>query len=373
MSKKIFLSPPHMSGEEMTYINKAFQQNWIAPIGENIDAFEHQLEQLFEGKKVVVLNSGTSALHLGLKLLDVQAGDYVICQNSSFIATLNPILYLGAKPVFVDIETDTYNICPVALEHAVIDLQQKNIYPKAMMLCNSYGMPHKHKEISGISKKYDIPILEDSASALGSTYLNKSCGTLGNIGVISFNGNKIITTSAGGALICNNQEEKDRVIYWATQSKYQQKMIHREVGFNYRMSNVLAGIGLGQLTVLNQRVEQRRRNHEVYIELLKNTPLKLVNEPNKDYYSNYWLNCVLFRCEEELLKALMAFEEENIEVRRVWKPLNEQPLGKMYWCYGVDNANTFYQKGLCLPSGSNLNNEDFDRIKKVIERLSYSK
>ncbi|MBV7440777.1 aminotransferase class I/II-fold pyridoxal phosphate-dependent enzyme [Weeksellaceae bacterium TAE3-ERU29] len=369
MKSKIWLSSPHMGGNEQKYINQAFTENWVAPLGPNVNGFEQDIKKfLGEGVYVAGLSSGTAALHLGLILLNVNIGDEVLCQSMTFAASANPIAYLGAKPIFIDSEKNTLNICPMALEDAIKDRIKKGVKPKAIVAVHLYGMPYKHKEIKAISEKYDIPILEDSAEALGSSYYGQKCGTLGNISILSFNGNKIITTSGGGALVTKNKELKEKAIFLATQARdnaphYQ----HSHIGYNYRLSNICAGIGRGQMEVLNERVEQRRANHLFYKEIFKDIPsVELLTEKNENLFSNHWLSVILLKDFEQREKLRLTLAEENIESRPLWKPMHLQPIfsGALY--YGNQIAEDAFNRGLCLPSGSNLTNEDKNRIKSCI-------
>ena len=369
---KIWLSPPHMGGNEQKYIQEAFDSNWIAPVGSNIDYFEQNLETYLGSNHVAVLNSGTAAIHLGLILLGVQAGDVVICQSMTFSASANPILYLGATPVFIDSETETWNLCPLALEEAIKDRIAKGNKPKAIIAVHLYGVPYQVEAIKAISDKYNIPVLEDSAEALGSSYKGQKCGTFGDIGVLSFNGNKIITTSGGGAIVTKSKELKDKAVFFATQSRddaphYQ----HSEIGYNYRMSNICAGIGRGQMEVLDAHVALRRKMHEFYVDLFKDIEAVTVfTVPNTDYFANYWLSAILIEpnkakgIDREALR--LAFEAANIESRPLWKPMHLQPIFEHYPYYGSNVAETLFEKGLCLPSGSNLTDEERVRIKKVV-------
>jgi dTDP-4-amino-4,6-dideoxygalactose transaminase len=371
-SKRVYLSRSQESGFEQEYIQKALKSNWITSGGPNVDQFENELQNYFgQDSFVAALNSGTSAIHLALILLGVQNDDEVICQSMTFSASANPILYQNAIPVFVDSESDTWNICPEQLEIAIIDRIKKGKKPKAIIAVHLYGMPYKVDEVHSIADKYEIPIVEDSAEALGSSYKGKKCGSFGTIGVLSFNGNKIITTSSGGALIANSKEIKDRAIFYATQSKdkaahYQ----HSEIGFNYRMSNICAGIGLGQIKILKNNIDSRRNNHFFYKEVfseIKN--ITLSDNLNEDFFSNYWLNTILLESEEQREIFRIAFDNANIECRPLWKPMHLQPLFENYPYYGNKIAETLFEMGLCLPSGSNLTNEDKIRIKGVIYNL----
>ncbi|WP_367773657.1 DegT/DnrJ/EryC1/StrS family aminotransferase [Flavobacterium sp. WC2421] len=375
IKNKIWLSPPHMGGSEQKYIQEAFATNWIAPMGANIDVFEANLENYLGSGYVTTLTSGTAAIHLGLILLGVKAGDEVLCQSFTFTASANPILYQGAIPVFIDSEEDTWNLCPIALEEAIIDRIAKGKTPKAIIAVTLYGVPYKTDEIRAVATKYGIPILEDSAEALGSSYKGKRCGTFGDVSVLSFNGSKIITTSGGGAVVTKTKELKDRALFLATQAKentpYYQ---HCEVGYNYRMSNVLAGIGRGQMEVLESHLESRRKMHEFYVALFKNIKgVTVYTVPNTDYYSNYWLSTILVDSEKtngitnENIRV--SLEEENIESRLLWKPMHLQPVFSNFSYYGKNVSETLFYNGLCLPSGSALSEEDRSRIKSVLINL----
>ena len=370
---KIWLSSPHMGGNELKYIHEAFDCNWVAPLGANVDGFEYDLENYLQANsKVAVLNSGTAALHLGLILLGVQVGDEVICQSLTFSASVNPVIYLGATPIFVDSELETWNICPEALEKAIIDRIQKGKKPKAIVTVHLYGMPFLIEQVSAVAAKYDIPILEDSAEALGSSYKGQMCGTFGAIGILSFNGNKIITTSGGGALVTQSKTIKEKAIFLATQARddaphYQ----HSEIGYNYRMSNISAGIGRGQMEVINERIAQRRKMHDFYTRLLDPIPgVSLLKEPSSDYFSNHWLTAIVIDPiltggkTTEMLRLL--FEQHNIESRPLWKPMHLQPVFAHYPYYGERVAETLFDHGLCLPSGSNLTDADRQRIERVL-------
>ncbi|MDP5027518.1 MAG: DegT/DnrJ/EryC1/StrS family aminotransferase [Flavobacterium sp.] len=367
---KIWLSSPHMGGNEQKYVQEAFDTNWVAPLGPNVSGLESDLENyLKEDRFVAALSSGTAALHLALILSGVKAGDEVICQSMTFSASANPILYLGAMPVFIDSEKDTWNLCPIALEEAIVDRISKGKKPKAIIGVHLYGMPFKVDEIMAISKKYEIPLLEDSAEALGSTYKGQKCGTFGTFGVLSFNGNKIITTSGGGALVCANKEQKDKAVFFATQSRdnaphYQ----HSEIGYNYRMSNICAGIGRGQMEVIDTRVSQRRAMHSFYQEIFKeNSVVTVFNELSNDYFSNHWLSAIVLASYEQREALRLALEACNIESRPLWKPMHLQPIFEKYPYYGTKVSETLFEKGLCMPSGSNLTDADRERIAEAVE------
>ncbi|MFC0776736.1 DegT/DnrJ/EryC1/StrS family aminotransferase [Flavobacterium sp. HJSW_4] len=367
--ERIYLSLSQESGYEQEYIQRALKSNWITSGGPNVDEFENELQNYFENENfVAVSNSGTSAIHLALILLDVKAGDEVICQSMTFSASANPILYQNANPIFVDSEVDTWNICPENLEIAIKDRIEKGKKPKAIIAVHLYGMPYKVDEIHSIADKYEISIIEDSAEALGSSYKGKKCGSFGAFGILSFNGNKIITTSSGGALIAKSKEIKEKAIFYATQSKdaavhYQ----HSEVGYNYRMSNICAGIGLGQMKILEKNISLRQANHSFYKEIFKDIEnVKFFDNLNVDFFSNYWLNAILLETEEQKESLRLAFNEFNIESRPLWKPMHLQPIFEKYPYYGNKVAEELFERGLCLPSGASLTDKDKNRIKEVI-------
>ncbi len=369
---KIWLSPPHMGGNELKYIQDAFDTNWISQYGSNIDEFEKILENsLGNNSFVTALSSGTAAIHLALRLLDVGEGDFVICQSFTFVASANPILYQKAIPVFVDSESTTWNLCPNAVEDAIKYCLKQGKKPKAIITVSLYGMPFMVDEILELSRKYDIPVIEDSAEALGSKYKNKPCGTFGDLSVVSFNGNKIITTSGGGILISRNKESKNRAIYFATQAKENRDYYsHSEVGYNYRMNNISAGIGRGQLEVLEERIFKRRENHEFYKNIFKNIEeVNLFEEPADGYFSNYWLNTITIEgnnieTTKENLKR--KFSQNNIETRYLWRPMHLQALFKKYKFFGSNVCGIIFDKGLCLPSGTNLTDRDKDKIMTIL-------
>ena len=375
-NSKIWLSSPHMGGNEQKFVQDAFDSNWIAPLGPNVTGFEKDLEKyLGNDVYVAALSSGTAALHLGLVLLGVQAGDEVLCQSFTFSASANPILYLGATPVFIDSERDTWNICPVALEEAILDRIKKRKKPKAIIAVHLYGMSFKVDEINALALKYSIPILEDSAEALGSTYKGRHCGTFGTIGVLSFNGNKIITTSGGGALVSHNKDVKDKAVFLATQSRdnaphYQ----HSEIGYNYRLSNICAGIGRGQMEVLDAHVGMRRAMHQFYLDFFSDIDgVTVFSEPTSDYFSNHWLTAIVIHPEvlggktREDLRLFL--ETENIESRPLWKPMHLQPIFETYPYYGTTIAEDLFVQGLCLPSGSNMTKSEKTRLLVAFERF----
>lgn len=376
MNKKIWLSPPHMSGKEMKYIQEAFDTNWIAPLGPNVNEFENTLQTyLGENDYVAALNSGTAAIHLGLLLAGVTRGDEVLCQSFTFSASANPIVYLGAKPVFIDSEPDTWNMCPKFLEAAIIDRLEKGKKPKAIIVVDSYGMPAKWEQLGAIAKKYSLFLIEDAASALGSTYKNQKCGTLGHIGILSFNGNKIITTSGGGALVAKTQEIKDKAVFFATQSRNNAPHCqHSEIGYNYRMSNILAGIGRGQMEVLTDHIALRRAMHHFYGSYFKDIKgVTVFTEPTADYFSNHWLTAVLINPEQTGGKTReglrLSLDAANIESRPLWKPMHLQPIFANDPYYGGKVSESLFQNGLCLPSGSNLDNNGRNRIKQALDNF----
>ena len=371
---KIWLSSPHMGGTEQQFIKEAFDANWVAPLVPNVNGFETDLEDyLNEEVFIGALSSGTAALHLGLIILGVQAGDEVICQSFTFSASANPILYQGATPVFVDSESKTWNMCPVALEEAIVDRIAKGKKPKAIIAVHLYGMPFDADALLAVANKYEIPILEDSAEALGSTYKGRKCGTFGTIGALSFNGNKIITTSGGGALVAKTMEIKNKAVFLATQSRdiaphYQ----HSEIGYNYRMSNICAGIGRGQMQVLDKHVELRRKMNDFYVDYFKNIDgVSVFTEPNSDYFSNHWLSAIVINPEKINGKTRedlrLALEQNNIESRPLWKPMHLQPIFEKYPYYGNQVAENLFNFGLCLPSGSNITENEIERIKISLE------
>lgn len=375
MTDKIWLSSPHMGGNELKYIHDAFEENWVAPLGPNVNGFESDLEQYLNADvKVAALSAGTAALHLALIECGVGYGDEVICQSMTFSASANPIAYQGALPVFIDSESDTWNMCPKALREAIIDRVHKGKKPKAIIVVHLYGMPAKMDEILAIANEYEIPVIEDAAEALGSTYKGKACGTFGRFGILSFNGNKIITTSGGGALVCHNIEDKNKAVFLSTQARddaphYQ----HSHIGYNYRMSNLSAGVGRGQMEVLADRVAARRSMHAFYSELFDNIKgITLLKESTVEYYSNHWLSAVLIDSSlvgfnrEDLRLALL---DANIESRPLWKPMHLQPVFEDSPYYGDKVAERLFTNGLCLPSGSNLTDDDRHRIKIVIQKF----
>ncbi|SFW16782.1 DegT/DnrJ/EryC1/StrS family aminotransferase [Cellulophaga fucicola] len=366
---KIWLSSPHMGGEEQKFVKEAFDTNWIAPLGPNVTSFEHAISTYIDNNVfTAALSSGTGAIHLALELLGVSAGDEVLCQTFTFSASANPIKYLGATPVFVDSEVDTWNMSPKLLREAIVDRIAKDKKPKAIVAVHLYGMPYNVTEITAVAKEFDIPVVEDSAEALGSTFKGEKCGSFGTIGILSFNGNKIITTSGGGALVTKDESIKNKAIFLATQARedaphYQ----HSVVGYNYRMSNVLAGIGRGQMLVLDERVAARRANYQYYYDNLQTIEeIEFLNEPEGSF-SNRWLSCILtpsFKVREEIRLLLL---EENIESRPLWKPMHLQPVFSGCASYMDGTSENLFERGLCLPSGSNLEKEDLERVVRIIK------
>lgn len=358
-----------MGGTEHSYVKEAFDTNWIAPLGPNVQQFEKSIENYIgNNTNAACLSSGTAAIHLALKLLGVGLGDEVVCQSFTFAASANPITYLGASPVFVDSETDTWNISPALLRSAIEDRMAHGIKPKAIVAVHLYGVPYKVDQVHAIAEEFDIPVIEDSAEALGSTYRGINCGSFGDMGILSFNGNKIITTSGGGALLCKSLENKNKAVFLATQARdeaphYQ----HSQIGYNYRMSNVLAGIGRGQMEVLQDRVQARRRNYALYRENLSGlSEISFLPEP-EDCYSNRWLTCVLTPSFNIREKIRVALENENIESRPLWKPMHLQPSFQNSKCYVDGTSESLFDRGLCLPSGSDLSQEDLERICEIIK------
>ena len=371
-NSKIWLSSPHMGGTEQKYVQQAFDANWVAPLGPNVNGFEKDLETyLGNSVKVAALSAGTAAIHLALILSGVQQNDVVLCQSFTFSASANPIAYQGATPVFIDSEKDTWNMCPIALEEAIKEEVHNGKKPKAIIVVHLYGMPAKIEEIVAVAKKYDIKLIEDAAEALGSTYKGQKCGTFGDFGILSFNGNKIITTSGGGALVCKTDTDKQKAIFLATQARdeaphYQ----HSQIGYNYRMSNIVAGIGRGQMEVLDKHIGLRRANNQFYQEIFENIEgVTVFTEPNINFYSNHWLSCIVVdekECKATSEEIRLALLKENIESRPLWKPMHLQPVFEDTTHYGTNFSETLFKTGLCLPSGSNLTSADKERIKNKL-------
>lgn len=374
MKSKIWLSSPHMGNSEKRYVAEAFDTNWVAPLGPNVNGFESDISNyLKRNVHTSVLISGTAAIHLALRLLNVSKGDVVMVQSFTFCGTTNPVTYQGAEIVFIDSEIDTWNMCPSMLEQALVHYKCKNV--KAIIPVHLYGMPAKIDKIQAVADKYNIPIIEDAAEALGSKYRGDACGTFGLMSALSFNGNKIITTSGGGALISKKIEYINQARFLATQARdeaphYQ----HSQIGYNYRMSNVVAGIGRGQLEVLNERVAQRRENNGRYRGFFKDIAgVTFQTEPSSDYFSNYWLTAILIDptktggVSRETVR--LALDAENIESRPLWKPMHMQPVYKGSKFYGTGICEHLFNQGLCLPSGSNLTENEFERIFEVLTKI----
>ncbi|HSL88919.1 MAG TPA: aminotransferase class I/II-fold pyridoxal phosphate-dependent enzyme [Ignavibacteriaceae bacterium] len=368
---RIWLSPPHMGGSELEYVNEAFNTNWIAPLGPNVNGFEKDLADYTGSKSAAVLSSGTAAIHLALILSGIKRDDEVICQSFTFSASANPIVYQGAVPVFVDSEPDTWNMDPELLENAIKDRMKKGKKPGAVLLVHLYGMPAKLDEIKSICDNYEIPLIEDSAEALGSKYKGRHVGCYGLMNILSFNGNKIITTSGGGALLSDNEELTKKARFLAEQARdpaphYQ----HSNIGYNYRMSNIVAGIGRGQMKVIDKRVAKRRENFERYVKFLNgfegiNFVLESIN-----VFSNRWLTTITIDAEKqkgitpEVIR--LKLEEDNIESRPLWKPMHLQPVFKDAPAYLNGVSEKLFNTGLCFPSGSGLSDDDFNRIFSIV-------
>ncbi|ETT51760.1 aminotransferase DegT [Paenibacillus odorifer] len=364
---KIFLSSPHMSDEgyEIQYINEAFESNWIAPLGNNINEFENEVSKLVGIEYAAALSSGTAAIHLALIAAGVGTGDIVFCQDLTFSATANPIIYQNAIPVFIDSDLSTWNMCPIALEKAF-----EKYKPKAVLVVHLYGMAADMDKIVDICKKHNVSLIEDAAESLGTKYKGKHTGTFGDYGIFSFNGNKIITTSGGGMLISNKEDKVSKIRFWATQSRDQARHYqHSELGYNYRMSNVVAGIGRGQLRVLERRIKKKYEIFEYYknelltLEGLNMMPINEWNEPN------YWLSCITLSGGLRPLDLIVALENENIESRPVWKPMHMQPFFEQYDFVGDGVSEKIYENGVCLPSDTKLTDDDLERIVKIIKKV----
>lgn len=368
MAEKIFLSSPHMSieGYEMQYVKEAFDTNWISPLGENVNRFEKELAEKVGIQSAVALSSGTAAIHMALKAAGVGAGDIVFCSTLTFAATANPIIYQNAIPVFIDSDYETWNMCPKALEKAF--MKYPNV--KAVIVVHLYGLSAHMEKIMNLCREHNAVLIEDAAESLGTTYKGQQSGTIGDYGIYSFNGNKIITTSGGGMLVSNNEKKMEKVRFWATQSRdparhYQ----HSELGFNYRMSNVVAGIGRGQLNVLNERVEKKRAIFEFYKQALKGMvgiefmPSNEWNEPN------YWLSCIILKSTIRPLQLIEALEKENIESRPLWKPMHMQPFFEKYDYIGTNISEKLFENGVCLPSDTKMTDEDLQRVIHAIKKV----
>ncbi|MGJ8731002.1 DegT/DnrJ/EryC1/StrS family aminotransferase [Listeria aquatica] len=371
-NKKIPLAIPHMSGNEEIYIERAFKQNWIAPLGPNVDLFENRLG-MYNQAHVAATSSGTAAIHLALTLLGVTEGDYVICSTFTFVASINPALYLGAHPIFIDSEAETMNMSPEALELALQDCQRKGIQPKAIILVHLYGHSAKMDEIMALANYYQVPIIEDAAESLGSEYKGQKLGTLGEIGIFSFNGNKIITTSGGGALVSKNKNYVEKAKFLASQSKENAPYyLHQEVGYNYRLSNVLAGIGIAQLEVLEERIQKKRLIFEHYQQAFENFPQIEMKQEPQNTRSNYWLSIMLLNHGKSPQYIIEQLNEQGIEARRLWNPMHCQPLFQNAPIYTESTENIaekLFNTGICLPSGTNMSEEELAYIEKQISKI----
>lgn len=373
MNERILMSRVHLGGNEKKYIDKAFEDDWVLPLGPNVDDFEHRLENYLDADAVVALSAGTAAIHLGLVMLGVAPGDEVICQSFTFAASANPIIYQGARPVFVDSEAGSWNMDPEQLERAIVERHRiTGRYPKAVIPVDLYGMPARLDEICDIASRYGIPVLEDAAEALGSVYKGCKCSTWGNYGALSFNGNKIITTSGGGALVCPDKESAGRVKFYATQARENRPYYYHEtIGYNYRLSNISAGIGCGQMEVLEPHIESRRRNHAIYMsELADIAAISVHDNPSADFNSNFWLTTILIdpasgHTPDELR---LAFADAGIESRLLWRPMHMQPVFADAPYYGSNVCENLFDTGLCLPSGSSLTDSDLDEVISIIRR-----
>jgi dTDP-4-amino-4,6-dideoxygalactose transaminase len=365
--KRIYLSPPHMSGKELDYIKEAFDQNWIAPIGPHLNLFEEKVKEYTGAKHAVAVTSGTAGIHLGLNALGVGEGDYVICSSLTFIGTVSPILYCGAKPIFIDSEEGSWNMDPLLLEKAILNSSAIGKKPKAIIPVHIFGIPCNMDAIKKLSNEYDIPILEDAAESLGSKFNNKHTGTFGTIGVYSFNGNKLLSTSGGGVIITDNKEKADKMRFLSTQAKDPMPYYHHtEIGYNYRMSNVLAAIGVGQMEVIEDRIIRTREINETYRKELGKYFYSFQEELETDR-SNMWITCGILNAKDKPDDLIAHLEKDNIEARRIWKPMHEQPILTKYLKYINGNSSLLFLQGICLPSGSNMTDADLKRVIKSIK------
>ena len=378
MNERIYLASPHMSeqGYEEQYVKEAFETNWVAPLGPNVTNFENELAEYVGVKSASALSSGTAALHLGLKALGVTSGDVVFCSTLTFSASCNPILYLGATPVFIDSDDKTWNMCPKALKLAFEDAEKNNKLPKAVVVVNLYGQSADMDPIVELCQHYNVPILEDAAESLGATYKGRMSGTIGDIGIYSFNGNKIITTSGGGMMVSNHEEYTKKATFWATQSREAERHYeHKEIGYNYRMSNVVAGIGRGQLKVLNERIAKKKEIYETYKEAFKHIEdIEMMNICNFGE-SNYWLSVMTLKETSKVkpLDIMLALEAENIESRPVWKPMHQQPIFNQYPFFSLSEeisvSEDYFNRGVCLPSDTKMTKKQQEKIVALIKRL----
>lgn len=377
MDNRIWLSLAHMGGHEQKFVQEAFDTNWVVPLGPNVDGFEKDLsDYINDNKHVVCLSSGTAAIHLGLILLGVKANDEVLCQSFTFAASANPIAYLGASPIFIDSEKETWNMDPELMEEAIKDrINKTGKKPKAIISVHLYGMPAKMEEIMTIAQKYEIPVLEDAAEALGSKYKERNCSTFGHLSALSFNGNKMITTSGGGALICNTIQEAELAKFYATQARdaaphYE----HTQIGYNYRMSNICAGIGRGQMFVLEEHIKRRKEIHKLYCQLLKEIDgIQVMDNFSSDFDSNFWLTCILINSDIfgfSYNDIRVHLNNRNIETRPLWKPMHLQPVYAQAAYYENGVSSSLFKNGLCLPSGSSLSDDDIVRVVEGIKSLT---
>lgn len=375
MGKKIYLSSPHMGGEELNYINEAFDTNWVAPLGPNVSEFEKSICEYTRGKAATALVSGTSAIHLALKCLGVGEGDVVFCSTLTFSATANPIIYQGAEPVFIDSEYKSWNMSPIALQKAFDDAKKNNKMPKAVIIVNLYGQSADYDKLKAICSKYNVPIIEDAAESLGAIYKGVQSGTIGEIGIYSFNGNKIITTSGGGMMVSSNDKYTKKALFWATQSRENERHYeHKELGFNYRMSNIVAGIGRGQMKILDKRIEKKKEIYETYKKSFKDIEhIEMMNICDFGK-PNYWLSTATINKNSKIkpLDIMLALEKENIESRPVWKPMHIQPFFKGYKFFSSlekeSVSEDLFNRGICLPSDTKMNEEDIKNTINVIKK-----
>jgi dTDP-4-amino-4,6-dideoxygalactose transaminase len=365
--KKIYLSPPHMSGKELEYIKDVFKDNWIAPVGPHLNMFEEKVKEYTGSKYAVAVTSCTAGIHLALRALRVAKGDYVLCSSLTFAATVNPVLYCGAEPIFIDSEEGTWNMDPLLLEEAILNSTALGKKPKAIIPVHIFGVPCNMDAIKKLSDEYDIPIIEDAAESLGSTFNDKHTGTFGPIGVYSFNGNKLLSTSGGGVVVTNNKEYADYMRFLSTQAKDNKPFYHHtDIGYNYRMSNVLAAIGVAQMEVIEDRIKRTREVNEIYRKEVGHLFYSFQEERETDR-SNMWLTCALMNGEDRPEDLIAHLEKDNIEARRIWKPMHEQPVMQGYKKYINGNSSLLFLQGITLPSGSDLSNKDLKRIIKSIK------
>ena len=377
---RIYLSSPHMGGLEEQFIDEAFKTNWIAPLGENVNSFEKEVADYVGIKSAVALTSGTAAIHLALKAIGMQEGDRVFCSSLTFAASCNPVMYEKGEPVFIDSEPESWNMSPVALEKAFKEAKKNNKMPKAVIVVHLYGQSCDMDKIKEICDNYNTPIIEDAAESLGATYKGIQTGAIGEFGIYSFNGNKIITTSGGGMLISNNEEKIQKARFWATQARENERYYeHLELGYNYRMSNIVAGIGRGQLRVLEERIQKKKEIYEAYKEAFKNIE-DIEMMPICDYGKpNYWLSCMTINKESNIkpIDIILELEKNNIEARHIWKPMHMQPYYDGFEFYSHlekgSVAEEIFKNGLCLPSDTKNSNEDMEKIISIIANLFKSK